>query len=423
MTFTDRTILAALVALAIPVLVHLWGRRRARRMVLPTVRFAEAAHQASRAATWLRRAALLALRLAAVALLVLALAGPRIEGDQNAATEGATGCSQPVPSEGQARLDKQAVAPRTDRIAAPIRVLIVDAEEAGEGVNSADLVAATFTGDTNIPKQVTRTKSDEIEVQDLAAANVIFWVGARPQEFSPLCKFLEDYLVSGGRAVFIPGSAPRSPKREIYGPPVTMGESDGMTIDPDGYTSDLLAAFEGGTSGDLAAPVFRRFLNLHAKENLVTHRVVSEDNGVTQVKTLRPEERSVVQFHGGATAIADYLIGRGRVVALAFGPDPYWGDLAGRPEFVVLMQSLAEALGPKLAPKPYLAPGEYTGGTSTEAEISHEPPPVYSRGANDSRGANKAGTDLTLWFILALAVVLAAESLLAAASAPRGSNK
>jgi hypothetical protein len=204
-----------------------------------------------------------------------------------------------------------------------------------------------------------------------------------------------------------------------------MGESDGMTIDPDGYTSDLLAAFEGGTSGDLAAPVFRRLLDLRAKENLIIYRVHSEDGGVMQVQVLRAEERLVVRFHGGSTAIAEYRFGRGRIVALAFGPDPYWGDLAGRPEFVVLMHSLAEALapklapGPKLAPKQYLAPGEYTGGCSCKISASVCVPPVYSPGAN-SRGANNAGIDLTPWLILALAVVLAAESLLAAASAPRG---
>ena len=33
-------------------------------------------------------------------------------------------------------------------------------------------------------------------------------------------------------------------------------------------------------------------------------------------------------------------------MALAFGPAPAWGDLASRPEWVVLVHSLAEALGP-----------------------------------------------------------------------------
>jgi len=387
MTFTDRTMLAALVALAIPVAIHLVGRRRARRMVLPTVRFAEAAHQAGRAAARLRHAALLAFRLAAVALLVLALAGPRWEGHRLTVAGTATN-NTPSPV---------AVPATAKQSPAPIRVLIVDAEEAGEGVHSADLVAATFTGDTNIPKQVTLIKADDISMQDLAATNVFVWVGPRPNLYMPL---LQDHLASGDALVLIPGSAPKS-RREVKGLPAIVDAPDGITIDPDGYTSDLLAAFEGGTSGDLAAPVFRRRLKLEGQEN------------------------SVIRFHDGSTAIAEYRIGRGRVVALAFGPDPSWGDLASRPEFVVLMHSLAEALAPNAAPKPYLAPGEYTGGNATKAD-SHEPPPVYSRGANNSpgankeRGANEAGIDLTPWLILALAVVLVAEGLLAAASAPRG---
>ncbi|MGB2967544.1 MAG: BatA domain-containing protein, partial [Phycisphaerae bacterium] len=35
MTFADTSILVGLAALAIPLLVHLWGRRRPRRVVLP----------------------------------------------------------------------------------------------------------------------------------------------------------------------------------------------------------------------------------------------------------------------------------------------------------------------------------------------------------------------------------------------------
>ena len=80
MTFANRAILVGLLALGIPLAIHLLGRRRARKVVLPTARFAEGAHASSRGRLWLKRVALLALRLAIVALLVLALAGPRIGG-------------------------------------------------------------------------------------------------------------------------------------------------------------------------------------------------------------------------------------------------------------------------------------------------------------------------------------------------------
>ena len=80
MTFSDPRILVGLVALGIPLAIHLLGRRQARRVILPTARFAEGAHQARRGLLWLKRVGLLALRLAIVALLVVALAGPRIGG-------------------------------------------------------------------------------------------------------------------------------------------------------------------------------------------------------------------------------------------------------------------------------------------------------------------------------------------------------
>jgi len=89
MTFTDPTLLVALVALGIPLAVHLVGRRRARRVMLPTVRFAQTAHLASRDRRWLRQIALLVLRLAAVALVVLALAGPHMSANR------ATGITRP----------------------------------------------------------------------------------------------------------------------------------------------------------------------------------------------------------------------------------------------------------------------------------------------------------------------------------------
>ena len=94
MTFNDTTILAALAALAVPLVIHLLGRRRARVVPLPTVRFAEGAHIASRGRRWLKSAALLAARLAVIALLVLTLAGPYLAPGEH--TRGRTGEDAPL---------------------------------------------------------------------------------------------------------------------------------------------------------------------------------------------------------------------------------------------------------------------------------------------------------------------------------------
>jgi hypothetical protein len=116
MDFTNRSILVALVALAIPLVIHLLGHRQAKRMALPTVRFAEGAHHARRGRLWLKRLALLAMRLAVVALLVLALAGPRLGGASLGTPERWLICLDTSPSMAAA-----------GRAAAPGRATVFDA--------------------------------------------------------------------------------------------------------------------------------------------------------------------------------------------------------------------------------------------------------------------------------------------------------
>jgi len=55
MTFANRAILVGLLALGIPLAIHLLGRRRARKVILPTARFAEGVHASSRGRLWLKR--------------------------------------------------------------------------------------------------------------------------------------------------------------------------------------------------------------------------------------------------------------------------------------------------------------------------------------------------------------------------------
>jgi hypothetical protein len=155
--------------------------------------------------------------------------------------------------------------------------------------------------------------------------------------------------------------------------------SGGVTIDPGGYTSDLLAAFEGGTGGDLGAPVFRRRLAFS-------------------------DAAAALEFRDGRAAAVEGRVEKGRTLALAAGPSPAWGDLAGRAEFVVLMHSLAGALAPT-RDRTSLAPGEYAGGRTREGA--------------PSAAAQVPVANLAPWLALAFVVVLAAESLLAARGASR----
>ena len=381
MTFTDRSMLVALVALAIPLAIHLLGRRRARRVLLPTARFAEGAHQAGRAALWLKRAALLASRLAVVALLVLALAGPHVGAEAQAPGE----TRAPSVSSGVSSA-KENVAPFGEtpeltlgaRRQPPIRVLVVDAAaEADAQVRSALLVALALAPDDAAPssKQVTRTDAAKLAAGMLDAADVVFWVGPHAPAAPEL---LAGFIARGGAMVWVPADVrpPEASLAKVLGASVGAAQAApaGSTIDPAGYTSDLVAAFEAGTSGDLAAPVF--------------------------TQRLTPAGAPAIRFRDGAAVAVDHLSGKGRVVVLAVGPSPAWGNLFARPEFVVLVHSMAEALAPKPA-SPVKAP---------VAAEPPAPPPASS--------VAPPATDLTLWFILALAAALVAEGFLAATIAP-----
>src|SRR5205085_11358130 len=76
MGFVQATMLAALAAVALPVLAHLVFRRRSRPVDLGTLRFLKIAVRRETRRRWLKRWLLLALRVGCVVLLVLLFARP-----------------------------------------------------------------------------------------------------------------------------------------------------------------------------------------------------------------------------------------------------------------------------------------------------------------------------------------------------------
>jgi len=63
------------------------------------------------------------------------------------------------------------------------------------------------------------------------------------------------------------------------------------------------------------------------------------------------EGTAAVRFADGRPAIVSRMFSNGRVVVFGVGPGEEWGDLGARPEFVVLMHSLVEALAPSGNPR------------------------------------------------------------------------
>jgi hypothetical protein len=471
MTFNDTTILAALAALAIPLAIHLMGRRRARKVLLPTMRFAGEAHAAARGRTWLVRASLLAARLAAVALLVLALAGPHWAPREH--TGGQTREGAPAaPPPPHAAVPAAAKPVPTGPIPAAIRVLVVDAAgpEAAR-IRSADLVAATFAGGTDAKKgaapvsgrsetgavpsfatgggaaaemgtvpfsqrrekgtapisAVARVSAAQVNAAALEAANVVFWVG--PQA-PPDTAALAAWLSRGGALVWVPSDAAQPPDEALAaaldaGQAAVQDVADGATIDPAGYTSDLVAAFEGGTSGDLGAPVFRRrlvFADAPARQPS-GHGTPAVPGGDAVASP------AALRFRDGPAAIAEARIGNGRALLLAAGPAPAWGDLASRAEFVVLTHSLAEALGNcglRIADCGFK--DEQRGARNAERGTSGETASPDGAPSSEFRVPSSPFSNpqsairnpqLSSCFVLAFALAIAAESWLAARAAPR----
>lgn len=78
MTFLNATLIFGLAATAVPVVLHLLSRREPRTVVFPSVRFLTKRFESNRSRLQVRRWWLLALRIAALAMLALALARPAI---------------------------------------------------------------------------------------------------------------------------------------------------------------------------------------------------------------------------------------------------------------------------------------------------------------------------------------------------------
>ena len=80
MTFLNPLFLFSLLAVALPLIVHIFSRRRIREIRFSTLRFLESSQRRSMRSVKLRRLLLLALRMIAVALVALAFSRPVIKG-------------------------------------------------------------------------------------------------------------------------------------------------------------------------------------------------------------------------------------------------------------------------------------------------------------------------------------------------------
>ena len=78
MTFLHASLLAGLLAIAVPVIVHLTGRRQPKRVTIGSIQFLNQVYQSTRTRVTVRRWWLLALRVIALTAMALLLAAPAV---------------------------------------------------------------------------------------------------------------------------------------------------------------------------------------------------------------------------------------------------------------------------------------------------------------------------------------------------------
>ena len=81
MTFLNATLLLGALAAAIPIALHLLGRKEPRRIPFPATRFLKQRLQSQRRTLQVKRWTLLAMRAALLLLIALALSQPQIHRD------------------------------------------------------------------------------------------------------------------------------------------------------------------------------------------------------------------------------------------------------------------------------------------------------------------------------------------------------
>src|SRR5713101_3043709 len=143
MTFLHPMLLGGLIAVGLPILLHLLMRQKPKHLMFPAFRFLQQKAKRNQRKIRLRHLLLLLLRMALLALICLALAGPRgcnrmggsFGGNQSAAAVLVidTSLSMDYLSGGKSRLDdaKQRALELLDEFSENSRVAIVDTSDSG----------------------------------------------------------------------------------------------------------------------------------------------------------------------------------------------------------------------------------------------------------------------------------------------------
>jgi uncharacterized membrane protein len=226
--------------------------------------------------------------------------------------------------------------------AEPVRVLLVDR---GTAAASLYLAQSLAIGDT--PKFVVTTRAPEaVSDEDLGRSAMVLLndvpvpsaVGRR------LARFVEQggglFVAAGPRASW-PGDVDLLPA--TLGQPVDRTRGDSARIGAIEFGHPVFDPFRAARSGD--------FSSVH----LYGYRAVSAVAGADVI----------ARFDGGAAAVMERRVGRGRVLLWASTLDPSWTDLPLKPVFLPFVQQSARHLAGYREPQPWATVGQVLDTTGS----------------------------------------------------------
>jgi len=202
--WTHPLILAGLVTLALPVVIHLALRSRPKERTFPALRFVTESHHATVKLTRLKHFALLALRLAALALVVLILARPIDRPQPNSATRENSPAAKPENL--HVALAPLRVSSARPAVGSPKQVAVVRTAELSAGASdAAGLVALALSPDSRATTGLVPTLvlARDLNADRLKGVDAVFLAdaaGVSSEGWAEIERFVSD---GGGLVVLL----------------------------------------------------------------------------------------------------------------------------------------------------------------------------------------------------------------------------
>lgn len=217
-------------------------------------------------------------------------------------------------------------------------VLILEGGRAGRDASLYLRRALETTADGRFA--VTVRRGDAVRTSDLDAAKVVVLNDARLDGASAeaLRSFVErggGLLVATGEGAVWPASAADLLPGAL-GPVEDRAEGRGGRLGYVEYDHPVFELFAGPRSGDFSGARFFRARGF----------------------TPGDSARVIARFDDGTPALAEHSVGRGRVAVWTSSLDVFWNDLALQPVFLPFVHRLAEHLGGRGEPLPWLLAGQ-----------------------------------------------------------------